>query len=232
MHYIVIDISSALHARCRLHAAAAVVRNSLALSLVMSSQTHICDTPVKMMTILLITGLILSLATSFVLSFSDPSSTSSSSSSASISSSSSSSPPWPSLSPDIGEAAENAFLQQSSSSSFSLFHNHTLFCAEREVFACHPINPDRVCFSREFVRGAFQGRKNGVEVVESMYERRDIMLTIETQSEASSRMITEMFRILTVELLGYSMKVIQNEEFVSQLDRCAAGKFDFHPQIW
>lgn len=146
----------------------------------------------------------------------------------SSSASAASSVQWSTLSPSLGVSVESAPLGRSSAGGRALSTSASL-CPDAENEPCAPFAVQRACLSADTMAAVWA---NTPRLLESLYARYDIELRIETQLlETSSLVLTEITRTLLSEVLGFSVKIIVNPVYHSQLPRCTT-LFDFHPSIW
>jgi len=91
-----------------------------------------------------------------------------------------------------------------------------------------PINAS-LCLSRAELEEAFSRAPN---VLESLYARFDIRVSLSTQADDSSVMLDHVLRLLLTEVGGYSVTHIWTPNFTVQLPRCVARQVDFSSEVW
>jgi len=135
---------------------------------------------------------------------------------------------WSTLSPSMGVELAAAPLGRAQVAGRSMATSARL-CPNAEQEPCAPFAVQRACLDVDTMREAWSLTPG---VLESLYARFDLQLRIETQLlEQSSLVLTEITRTLLTEVLGYSVQIIVNAAYHSQLPRCT-HLFDFHPSIW
>jgi hypothetical protein len=92
-----------------------------------------------------------------------------------------------------------------------------------------PVQNASVCLSATELAEAFRDAPN---VLQSLYPRFDLRVSIMTQADDSSEMLDHVLSILLREVGGYSLTQLWTPSFSIQLEMCLAGAVDLFSEIW